>query len=704
MFLARCRRPPASRHSAWVGIAFPLSFLPPLAATSQSPDVRPTIEEIVVSARKLEEDLSDIPMSVQALSGDFLDKRNLSALYNLQFEIPGLVVMNRGMFGAGLALRGVTDEGGGGLAIASHVDGIYLGRSNLTLARQFDVERVEVVKGPQGTLYGRNATGGSIHVLTRAPEEQFGAAATGSVGNFDTVRLQGHMNLPAEKVATRIAVAGAEGDGFIRNSVDDRVFAEDDYVAARASLRAQPTEALTIDAMAQRVEDDGASGDLWAPRKDYLPDPDDIWLTTVTLADPYLVATNDLASVNVAYDLDRFTLRSITGYARNVTDALDDCAGTPQLRGCVRGVQPLTYEQRSQELRLESTAHETLRWLLGVFYFNADESYSYHFSVPGIGPDPVNDYTATADETAYALFGDATRKLGERWRLSGGLRVSSERQRVDKVGSGTADGMPAAAGGSWDDTSWRVGAEFAPTDGTLVYANVSTGFKSGGVTTTLLPNGEFDGYDPEELIAYEVGVNTALPGQRSTLRVSAFYYDFENMQVQTLAVLENRVVSVIDNAASARIQGLDLSATTRLSNRWTFSGGLVWLPRREFVEFIAASSAASLSGNTISRAPEWSVSTSIGYRVPIGRLGELSTNVDYNYRSEFFFTKENTAVASQESFGLLNLLVRFDSSAAGWHVFASAQNVLDTDYFDQVLIQSAPGAPARYEVGFGWRH
>ena len=154
----------------------------------------------------------------------------------------------------------------------------------------------------------------------------------------------------------------------------------------------------------------------------------------------------------------------------------------------------------------------------------------------------------------------------------------------------------------------------------LVYANVSTGFKSGGTTNELLPNGEFDSYDPEELLAYEAGLSVTLPRERSTVRASAFHYDFEDMQVRTIAVLANRVTSVIDNAAAARIYGLDLSATTRVSDRVTFSGGLVWMPKREFVEFIAASSGADISGNTISRAPEWSVSASVGYRVPLGKL------------------------------------------------------------------------------------
>ncbi|HEY7671868.1 MAG TPA: TonB-dependent receptor [Gammaproteobacteria bacterium] len=706
MFLAFRRRLSSVRCGACAcGLGSACLLLPFAAPSQPSVGDGSALEEVIVTARKLPEDISNVPMSVQALSGEYLGRRDLSSLYELQFEIPGLVVNNRGMFGAGIALRGVTDEGGGNLAIAPHVNGVYLGESNLLLARQFDVERVEIVKGPQGTLYGRNATGGSINVITRAPEEEFGAAVEGAFGSFDTARIQGHVNLPAESFAVRLAVAGSEGDGFIRNSIDDRRFSEEDYVGMRASLRARPTSALTIDATAQRVEDDGAMGELWLPRKDFLPDPSDIRLTTVTLDDPHLSTTNELASVDVAYELDSLTLRSITGYARNVTDALDDCAGTPQLRGCARGVRPLRYEQRSQELRLESIANESLDWLIGGFYFDADETRSMLFSVPGIAPVPINNFSATAEGTAYALFGDATYALGARWSLGGGLRFSRETRRVANLGGdGLADEpAPVAAEDSWDDTSWRLGFEFSPSDRMLVYANLSTGFKSGGITTELLPNGEFDGYAPEELLALEAGMSATLPGRRSTVRASAFFYDFENMQVQTITVLANQVVSVIDNAAAARIDGLDLSATTRVSDRLTVSGALVWMPRREFTEFVNAVNGDILSGNVISRAPEWSVSARIGYRAPLAGRGEFSIDLDYNYRSEFFFTKENVALLAQGAFGLWNLGLRFDASDARWYVFASARNLLDTDYFNQVLIQSAPGYPANYEAGFGLR-
>lgn len=344
-----------------------------------------------------------------------------------------------------------------------------------------------------------------------------------------------------------------------------------------------------------------------------------------------------------------------------------------------------------------------MEWIAGIFYLNGDETQALTYRV--VSPVPINDSASTGDDTGYAVFGDATHALGEHWSLSGGLRFSRDKRQVTQVGTGTADApAPRAAEDSWDDTSWRIGVEFSPSDTMLVFATASTGFKSGGITTNVLPNGEFDGYEPEELLAYEAGMNVALPGGRSTLRASAFDYDFADMQVLTIALFgNNQVQAVIDNAAAASIYGLDLSSATRISDHLTLSGGLVWMPKREYREFISASSGASLAGNTISRAPEWSVSASVAYRISAGRLGELSTAVDYNYRTEFFFTKENIALLSQDSFGVLNLILSLEPPTQRWYVSMSARNVLDTEYFNQMQIQSAPGQPANYELKLGYR-
>ena len=467
---------------------------------------------------------------------------------------------------------------------------------------------------------------------------------------------------------------------------------------------AQPNERLNINLMAEHIEDDGASRELWLPRKDHLVDPSDIRLTTVTLDDPFLLTRDDVISVDLTYDFDRATLRSISAYAQNDTRSQDDCAGLPQLRGCVRGVRPATYEQWSQEIHLGSPVSASWDWLIGLFFLDAQASTNFHFSAPLLAPGPINDYSATSKERAYAGFGQASRSLNQRWSITGGLRLSHEAHRVSELGTGIADQrVPTAAGGSWDSASWRIGMQYAPADDVLVYASVATGFKSGGVTTELLPTGEFDSFDPEDLTAYEAGINLRLPNRRWWLLASAFFYDFRDLQIRTTAVLANRVVSVVDNAAAARIRGIDLSATMDVSDRLALSGALVWMPKREFVEFTNVATGDTLSGNTLSRAPERTASVSLSYLLPLRRIGDLSARVDYNYRSEFFFTHDNDPATAQDGFGLLNLFLRLVSPDESWYLFASARNLLDTDYFNQVFIQSSPGYPENYEIGFGLR-
>ena len=175
--------------------AFVVGVWLPVATLAQAPPAE-GIAEIIVTARKIEENLQDVPMSVQALSGDFLDEANLTRLYELQFNTPGLVVNNAGLFGAGFALRGISDQGGSSVSVATHLNGVYLGNANLAIARMFDLERIEVLKGPQGTLYGRNATGGSINFITQTPQDDFSADIEGAYGSYCNDARSGSRQYP----------------------------------------------------------------------------------------------------------------------------------------------------------------------------------------------------------------------------------------------------------------------------------------------------------------------------------------------------------------------------------------------------------------------------------------------------------------------------------------------------------------------------
>ena len=404
------------------------------SASTQVPPI-PTaqavvLDEIIVTARRMPEPIQGIPMSIQALPGDRLQAEAVTDLYSLQFLVPGLTVNNLGLNGVGISLRGISDQGGG-QAVATHLDGVYLGNSNLAIDRVFDLERVEVLKGPQGTLYGRNSTGGSINFITKAPELERSTALEVAYGTYSTARATGHVNLPFGNAAVRLAFIGSSGDGYIRNSLDGRRFAANDYWGLRGSLRVDFSDRLRVDVMAQHVEDTGATGELWVAPPPFLANPSDIRLATVSLDNPYLHRYTNNASATLAYDFGFATLRSITGYANNEVLDRDDCSGLPFLQGCIRGVDPYKYHQWSQEFQLTSKDGAAIKWLVGGNYFDANE-HGHYYQNTQQDPVPTFDNYGNTDQQAYAIFGQSTLQISDRWTATAGIRLSHESLRDRK--------------------------------------------------------------------------------------------------------------------------------------------------------------------------------------------------------------------------------------------------------------------------------
>jgi iron complex outermembrane recepter protein len=690
----------------WLAGLCAVGAMDPVTAQAQvaDPAGTATLAEVVVTARRIEENLQAVPMSVQAISGELLEATGTTRLLDLQFAVPGLVINTTGMFGAGFSLRGVADQRVAGLAVAPHLNGIYLGDASLAIARMFDLERIEVLKGPQGTLYGRNSTAGSMNLITRAPRDLYSADVEASYGSFDTMRTQGHVNVPAGGAAIRVAFIASEGDGYIRNTVDRRTFAEEDFWGLRASLRIDAGDDLRIDVMAQHIRDDGASGDLWTPRPDFLADPDDIRLTTVTLDNPYLISDTDNFNVNFQYDFGAASLRSLTGYARSDVRNLDDCAGMPVLIGCVRGASPSEYDQWSQEFQLVFPGRGPWQGIVGAYFADSDDFLHFHQFIPRLNAQTLNDHESSSEDTAAAVFGQATVRLAENWSLTGGLRLSWEEQRVHRIGTGVNDVPPVLSGeDDSDDVSWRLDLQRAVSDDVLLYGSVATGYKSGGFVTSTPGQDGPDRYEPENLTAYELGGKTQWLGRRLTLNAAAFYYDFTDMQVSTTVIGSGGVTVDVDNAASAELYGLDVEFHFQASERFLVSAAAVWLPQREFVDFDENSTGESLTGNELVRAPEWTATGAFHYELPLHDLGALSARLEYNYRSGYFYTPDNDPDISQDGFGLLNLFLRFEAASESWYLFASGRNLAGEDYFNQIFFQSSPGYPATYEVGAGYR-
>ncbi|UHQ20218.1 TonB-dependent receptor [Lysobacter sp. KIS68-7] len=670
----------------------------PQAAWSQEAT---TLDTIVVTARMRPENLQDVPMSVQTLSGDLLDELNLSSLYDLQFNIPGLVVNTTGLNGAGFSLRGISNQGGISLAVATHLNGVYQGASSLAIMRTFDMERVEVLKGPQGTLYGRNSTGGSINFITRPPADTLGAEVEAAYGTYATARAQGNVNVPFRSGAARIAFIASEGDGYIRNSVDERRFAENDFAGLRFSLGADLGDTTHIDVMVQRVEDNGASAELWTPSPSYLADPSDIRLTTVTLADPFLKTRDDNANVTLEFDLGAATLRAITGYARGDMRDRDDCSGLPFLQGCVRGAQPRRYRQWSEELQLLLPKRGAVDGVVGAYWSEDDLDDHLYQDIPLFAPEPITQSHGTERGRAAALFGQVNVHLSERWGVTAGARLSDEKNRSTLVGTGVTDShVPLTGKAESNDLSWRLDLVHATTDNVRIYGGVSNGFKSGGLNET--SNGTLEDFAPERLTAYEVGVKARGGNRPWRVEAAAFYYDFSDLQVDTAAIENGRLVFKVDNAARAEVYGIDANGEWRMFDRLALSGGVVWVPRREFVAFTSAA-GDTLSGNTLVRAPEWSTSAAVVYDQPLRGGAWFSARLEYNYRSDYFFTPDNAPAFRQDAFGLVNLYLNFEAAGGKWYGFVSGRNLTGADYFNQVFLQSSPGYPDTYEIGIGYR-
>ncbi len=653
------------------------------------------LDEIIVTARKTEESVQDIPMSVQVLSGELLDDIDLTNFLDLQHNIPGFVVNTFGMNGVGYSLRGVA------AAVATHLNGVSVGSGALSNGRQFDLERIEILKGPQGTLYGRNATGGSINTITRAPEPEFSADIEAGYGSFDTARLEGQVNLPGDGFAFRLAYTVSEGDGYVRNSVDGRKFGEQDYHGLRASMGFDGGENFRALVMAQHLGDDGARNDLWTPQPNFLPEPSDIRRTTVTHADPFLDMTSDVVAVNRDYDCDSVTLTSVTGYGRSTTRGVDDCAGLPVLADCVRSLLPGKHEQWSQEVRLASRRDNRLEWLVGTYAYDQKSSGAFFQFTPVLDTIPTHDRVSTASDTAYALFGQVAWPVFERWRITTGLRVSDEVHFLSTMGTGREDSPTLIADEvSKNKLSWRLDLERAVGDDWLLYAGAATGFKSGGIT--ILLGGVLDRFGPEELLAFEAGTKYQRQDRRLSLDAAMFWYDFRDMQVNTSTITDEGLIFEVDNAARSEVYGVDATASLRLADSVSISSALVWLPKREFVEYRNDRTGDTLSGNKLVRAPEWTATGSIRYDHPPRRSGQLSARLEYHFRSGFFYTVDNDSRFTQGSFGLLNLFLTYTPTRENWYLFASGRNLGNADYFDQVFLQSSPGYPDTWETGIGY--
>jgi len=677
-------------------------------ASAADPKSSLALEEIVVTATKVAQDIDSTPAAITAITADALGPGGIREIRDLALAVPNLSVgdqfgVNR-TFIRGIGMTSI-DLGADG-AVAFLQDGAMIPRPSHQLAGFYDLEQVEVLRGPQGTLYGRGATAGVVNMVTKKPTEDLDGYATYTLGNYAATTVEGAIGGPifGDTVMGRIAGKADRRDGYGTNLATNKPIDNRDAYAVRGSLRFKPADSLDIVLMADYFKEDDYNYafhffgttvvpedglphnllggqtifDYYAPRQ---PDQRNI----VSDADP--INERDGTAVSAIVDwgfAEGWNLRSITAWRDFDRYLLDDLDSSDvDMFGKNNYVEQS--ESWSQDFTVSGQA-VGIDWLMGANYFS--ESMYGEVKVPltnlgllfGLPADTFDDgnywQKGDVDVEAYGVFLQGRYSFTDSWALTLGARYNYEKR--EGTGSFIFDAIgvnvPTDREKSWDKVTPKVLLEYkTPNDG-LAYLQFTQGFKSGVINIGSLN----EVIDPEFVDAYEIGYKMPFMDGRASLRTAAFYYDYTDLQVGF--VNEQSVVQTI-NAASAENMGVEIELVARFTEGLTGNFSATWLDAtyKEFVtgDYRNNFQPVDLSGNNLQNAPEYTARAALDYVRPVTKTGSIIASVEAAYQDDVYFTEFNNADAFQEAYTIVNARLGYEGGEGKWHVTGWVRNATD---------------------------
>lgn len=647
--------------------------------------------EIIVTARKREERAIDVPASINVFSGETLASSGVTSLVDLQFQTPGLKIAQGGG-GTRVSLRGVgTNISSGSPSVAIHVDGIYVPRPRFALAEMFDIGRVEVLKGPEGTLYGRNATGGAINIVTKGPGPDLAADGYLGYGSNDLVTATAGVTLPFdERGGIRVSAAYAKDDGYTKNlnarggRIDDR-----NYRAIRVKGAYDLTETLSASFTMQYVDDEGTIGfggsnNPASPVFASVPPGQRESARRINVETPPASDQEGLLlSGTLSLDLGGVTVKSLTGYIDYKTTARVDVDGSGSL---------IAYSDTdtrskffSQEFQFSGGHADSVSWTAGLYY-SKETSRSDAIETDADYPDPTpfvyTDQTQQFRTRSAAIFGEATVALGARSSVLVGARYTSEKQTGESL-LAVPLFMPApvATSSAVKDDAFtpKIVFEHRPYDGGKLYASVTRGFKSGGANLSTNANT----YKPEKIWAYEIGTKNRIANGLAEISLAGFYYDYSDLQLRTVLFTDTGIISRVTNAAKAEIYGAEFSAALHPAEGLTLDFNGAWI-KSELKNFISPVTRTEITGLPMPLTPEWSFTAGAQYSTPIGSLGKLTARAEINYQSSVIFPQfTDLARERQDGYALVNANIRYDLPGENIYIALIGRNLTNKTYLTQ---------------------
>jgi iron complex outermembrane recepter protein len=661
------------KHALILGAAVG-AFLAPSAHAQQSDSSVTASEEIVVTAERRESTAQRTALSIAAFGAQELEDRGVTSPQDLVSVVPGIKVTN-GTINLNFSMRGVGTSQSGPLGlggVAAYVDGIYMNRP-LTSGMIFDLNRIEVLAGPQGTLYGRGATAGAINFVHNRPTDELGGRAQVTIGNYEALRTELTVNVPINDwLSARASYQRSQRDGYYSNGYQN----QDNY-SSNIQLLATPTERLSIlFSYLEDQSDETGSGQVRAG---------------AFTGDPYKNNTNALGRIDqhrehymvqADYDAGPVTLTYLGALSS---------APIRQTRwvnnGNITSIE-VNDTWNQHELRATSNGDGRFQWTTGLFYLLIDQDYHSLNNVT-LG----EQFTPFIQNESIALYGQGTYSFTDAWRLTAGLRFSRDdtelRGSLFQPTPAPVTVGPFSSATSSEATNWKLGLEWDVADQSLLYLNVGDGYRPGGINQVPPPNV----YEPETVMHYELGSKNRFGGGRLQLNGAVFYDAYENYFQGAVAPVPGfpTVRSFqVTNAGEATIKGATIDLIAAISDSDTLGISVNLLDAR-FDRFIVG--AINYAGDALPNSPE--VTFNIGYehewRLPGG--AQITGRLDHYYSSPFALVFNRLPNVEQDAFGRTDVRLEYESAEGGFNIALFGKNLEDERVLNYVGVGVPPVNP-----------
>jgi iron complex outermembrane receptor protein len=691
--------------------------LTPLGAVAAE---QATLDEVVVTATKTGESQAQrTPLAITVLGGDKLLESGVANVKDLVSLTPNLSVA-QATVNAQIYIRGVGSNNvfaGSDADVTMQVDGVSMSRAFTQMSDFIDVERIEVLRGPQGTLYGRNAVGGTINIISRKPGDELRGQVVGSYGDFSMKQAQAYVSGAIVPGKLQASIAGniLQHDPYYRNIVSGKSsIGEADRSGVRGQLRFIATDKLELVTRADYASSNehfDSYSHIFAP---YPFGP----LANTTIGNRDLVALDGeqraitrsygiSEDINYAFN-DVVSLRSLTAYRSGYYNLSNDSDGTEYFQNL--GIQRTHNIALTQEFNL-TARHERWNGVVGVFYAREREWAFVNATVPPGAGVPAAASARPQTEPfsrliSKAIFAQGTYHVTDTVNVTAGIRYTQDEKTLNSFFTRislnpatfgvSAPGFPFIANVTrkFTGTTPKLGVDWQATPNLLAYASVTKGYKSGG-TNYAATNVAAMAFEPETLVSYEAGMKSEWLDNRLRVNVTAFKYDYKDLQVQSLIGPGN---VAIGNAATATINGGELELTAKPTARLLLSANLAVLSAK-YDSFAAASVPGALrsflvgdprynvpastynaSGKTLNAAPKTSYGATALYEQPIAS-GKLFARAEYSWQDRVEYDPSNARIMGQDAFNLVNLSVGYRNELHKWNAQILARNVGDTTYY-----------------------